>query len=201
MDAQHLEPDVDTDAREGRHPGSKVHYNEAQYQQEYRGMDAQHLEPDVDTDAREGRHPGSKVHYNEAQYQQEYRGMDAQHLEPDVDTDAREGRHPGSKVHFNEVGMRHEPMPEDGECPAGYTRIGCCKCILSPHADQQHIASEGELKSHMPVIHGSPDTKEQDKKEKVLKAKKIAEEQESNSEVTGSFTVKRSKFHMSTSEE
>jgi hypothetical protein len=53
----------------------------------------------------------------------------------------------------------------------------------------------------MPVIHGSPDTKEQDQKEKVLKAKKIAEEHESNSEVTGSFTVKRSKFHMSTSEE
>ena len=103
-------------------------------------------------------------------------------------------------VHFNEAGMRHEPMPEDGECPAGYTRIGCCKCILSPHADNDHIAADREHEAdRSPVIHGTPETLSEHEREKDARSKKEAKEEEEP--VVHEEAPKRSKFHMSTSEE
>ena len=57
--------------------------------------------------------------------------------------------------------MKHEPVPEDGKCPIGYSRIGCCKCILAPHAQSDHIGKEhfGLPETEMmPVIHGSAET-------------------------------------------
>ena len=46
------------------------------------------------------------------------------------------------KEHFNESGLVNEPMPENGECPAGFTRIGCCKCILGHNANNKNMADE-----------------------------------------------------------
>lgn len=64
------------------------------------------------------------------------------------------------KEHFNESGLVNEPMPENGECPAGFTRIGCCKCILGHNANDKNMADEGSKQDSMPVIHGASNDSE-----------------------------------------
>ena len=61
-------------------------------------------------------------------------------------------------------GMEYEPLDEGGNCPEGYSRIGCCKCILSSQADSHHMAKDHEPESEPFKIHGAPKEPRKDRK-------------------------------------
>ena len=80
--------------------------------------------------------------------------MDFEHTEPEVDTDGADRRHIEHITHFNDA-VRYTDMTEDGHCPEGSTRIGCCKCILDPHPNPSHLAGgvpHDEEEEDMPVM-------------------------------------------------
>ena len=92
-------------------------------------LDLEHTEPEVD---RSTRHREQIPHYaNE---------LDFEHLEPEVDY-VRDSEHRynthntnTSEVHFETLGHGR-----DAHCPVGYSRVGCCKCVLDAHAGAEHL--------------------------------------------------------------
>jgi len=101
-------------------------------------------------------------------------------------------------------------MTEDGHCPDGSTRIGCCKCIVDLHANPSHLAGgvvpHDEEEEDMPVMHAADhvnseiDPHHSHPAEKPLGS--AAEKPDSHKKLGEEIPVeKKMKFAMSTTEE
>lgn len=104
-------------------------------------LDLGHTEPEVD-------HRGDSEHIEHIQHWNE---MDLGHTEPEVDYTKEHMEH---TQHWNDVTTFHEiDLGTEEFCPIGYSLIGCCKCILDPHAATRHLT--GGFVEHEPMtIHG-----------------------------------------------
>ena len=70
-------------------------------------------------------------HYNRHHEDRHYDELDYHH------------RYSNGDLHMPHQKM---PMPEDGHCPAGYTRIGCCQCVVSDDWSQPSIHGKAAAK-------------------------------------------------------
>ena len=89
----------------------------------------------------------------------------------------------------------YEPVPENGECPEGYARIGCCKCVLSGHADSQHLMREHiDPEPELFKIHGAPKPM-LEKKDATTTAEAEQDEPEATTDETSGSDVPKSDDH------
>jgi len=110
-----------------------------------------------------------------------------------------EGQAEYGHAHFNDLApLYDEPAPLDGECPLGFTRVGCCKCVHNKNAQSAHLggALPGE-EDERPVLHSALDA---EKHHKVVPAKPASPEDATKDEPKQA-PEKKSKLTMSTTEE
>ena len=79
--------------------------------------------------------------------------LDLGHTEPEVDH-RMDSEHKEHISHYNEMDWENfteADMDADNQCPLGYARVGCCKCVLDVHAGAAHLTGEERI---APTIHG-----------------------------------------------
>ena len=91
-------------------------------------LDYEHTEPEISRSVE--RH--SDHHWNE---------LDYEHTEPEVSrcVERHSDHHWNSELDFehtdgNTMTWKTKKIGDDAKCPTGYTKIGCCKCVLDDKA-------------------------------------------------------------------
>lgn len=94
-------------------------------------------------------HEATSLHLEPANH------YDLAHAEPEVsheiDTDAELNEMKWDTLHET------AEISGDAHCPIGYTKIGCCRCVMDMQAPTHHIMGP-EHHDLAPTIHGMPES-------------------------------------------